>query len=129
MAVPVRRYLLVGQQLSLLADLRFAFQRRCPFCRQGRLFRPWSVTIVDSCTSCGAPLGRHDVGDGAAVLLIFIFGFSIIPLALVLEYFIGPPLWVHIIIWGAVLLGLALAALPAAKAYIMLLNRRHRGEE
>lgn len=99
---------------------------RCPVCRKGRLFRPYSVSVVDSCSVCQAKLGRNDVGDGAAVFLIFILGASVVPMALVFEHFVTPPLWVHAVLWGAVILGLIGLILPAVKAFIILLEYRHR---
>ena len=126
MAVPVRRRLLVGQQLSLSSDLAFALKPRCPLCRKGRLFKPCSVTVVDECAECHAKLGQNDVGDGASVFLIFLLGFLIIPLAWMFELAVSPPLWVHVVLWGAVSLGLIALVLPAVKAYIILLERRHR---
>lgn len=61
---------------------------------------------MDKCEQCGAELGRHDVGDGAAVFLLFLLCFSIVPLAWAFELAVSPPLWVHAVLWGAVSLGL-----------------------
>lgn len=119
----------MGQQLSLFGDILFSLKPRCPVCRKGRLFRPWSVTVVDSCTECDAKLGAHDVGDGAAVFLIFLLGFTVIPLAWAFEVAVAPPLWVHGLLWGAVMLGMILLLLPAVKAFIILLEWRHRRPE
>lgn len=71
-------------------------------------------------------LGKHDVGDGAAVFLIFILGFTIIPLAWLFETAFAPPLWAHVAVWGGVALGLISVLMPATKAYIILLEHRHR---
>ncbi len=126
MAVPLHLHLLVGQQLSLFADLAFALKARCPVCREGRLFKPWSVDPVDECSVCHARLGETDVGDGASVFLIFLLGATIVPLALVVDHFFSPPLWVHAVLWGSVMLGLIIVILPAVKSYIILLEYRHR---
>lgn len=130
MAVPVLRHLLVGQRrraaLSLFDDILFCLKPRCPVCREGRLFSPWSVTAVESCAKCGASLGAHDVGDGAAVFLIFLLGFTLVPAAWLLELALAPPLWAHVLVWGAAGLGLIALVLPATKAYIILLEYRHR---
>lgn len=112
--------------MALFSDIRFCLKPRCPACRKGRLFRPWTVSPVESCDSCGAKLAENDVGDGAAVFLIFILGFLLPPLAWWLDLAIAPPLWVHAVLWGAVGLAMIAVLLPAVKAYIMLLEYRHR---
>lgn len=95
-------------------------------CQRGRLFKPYSVSVVDVCDACGAKLSLHDVGDGASVFLIFLLGFIIIPVAWVFELMVGPPLWVHAVLWGIVGIGMIALILPAVKAYIILLEYRHR---
>jgi uncharacterized protein (DUF983 family) len=112
--------------MSITSDLIFCMKPRCPVCRGSRLFKPWSLTVVDKCAACGAPLGAHDIGDGGAVFMIFILCFSIIPLAWGFEVLFAPPLWVHVVLWGVVSLGLIGIMLPAVKAYIVMLEFRHR---
>lgn len=112
--------------MTVLKDISFCLRPRCPVCRRGRLFRPFSVTAVEACEVCGTKLGSHDVGDAAAVFLIFILGFCIVPSAWMFELAFAPPLWVHVILWGIVALGMIALLLPAAKAFIILLEYRHR---
>jgi uncharacterized protein (DUF983 family) len=112
--------------LSLLKDLAFAFKPRCPVCRRGRLFKPWSVSVVEECGVCHARLGQNDVGDGASVFLIFLLGATIVPMAWGFELLFAPPLWVHVVLWGIVALGMIALILPATKAFIILLEYRHR---
>lgn len=112
--------------MSLFQDVIFSLKPRCPLCQRGRLFKPWSVNPVDECEICHAKLGQNDVGDGASVFLIFLLGVTLVPLALLFEYFVHPPLWVHAVLWGAVGLGLIAVILPAVKAFIILLEYRHR---
>lgn len=107
-------------------DLSFCLKPRCPVCRKGRLFKKGSVTVVEACAECGENLGKHDVGDGAAVFLIFILGFTVIPLAWFFDLLVQPPLWVHPVLWLAVILGAIALLLPTVKAYIILLEYRHR---
>jgi uncharacterized protein (DUF983 family) len=112
--------------LALFSDIAFCLKPRCPVCRKGRLFRPWSVSAVEACASCGEKLGQNDVGDGASVFLIFLLGFTLVPLALLLEHAVSPPLWVHVAVWGFVGFALIALILPAVKAYIILIEYRHR---
>ena len=78
---------------------------------------------------CHAPLGKHDVGDGASVVLIFLLGFLIVPMAWAFECLAAPPLWVHVALWGIVALGIIALILPAVKAFLILLEYRHRPGE
>lgn len=111
--------------MSLVDDLLFALKPRCPVCRKGRLFKPWSISVVEKCSECGAPLGKHDVGDGASVFLIFLLGATLVPLAWIFERAFSPPLWVHAVLWGIVALAMIALILPAVKAYIIMLEFRH----
>ena len=95
-------------------------------CQRGRLFKAGSITVVDRCSECQADLGRHDIGDGAAVFLIFFLGMTIVPMAWGVEVALAPPLWVHGVLWAFVSLAAISVILPAIKAYIMLLEYRHR---
>jgi uncharacterized protein (DUF983 family) len=93
------------------------------------LFKPYSISVRDACGTCGFALGQHDIGDGAAVFLIFILGFFIIPLAWVFELAVAPPLWVHAVLWTVVSFGMIMLLLPATKAMIIMLEYRHRPGE
>lgn len=84
------------------------------------------MTVVEKCAGCGADLGAHDVGDGASVFLIFFLGFTMVPAALAFDHFVGPPGWVHGLLWPVVALALVAVLMPAVKAYIILLEFRHR---
>ncbi|MDD9901867.1 MAG: DUF983 domain-containing protein [Alphaproteobacteria bacterium] len=90
------------------------------------MFRPWTLTVVDACDACNADLGAHDIGDGAAVFLIFLLGFTVVPLAWWFDVAFAPPLWGHVVLWGVVCGGVIALVLPATKAYIILLEYRHR---
>jgi len=112
--------------MILREDILFSFKHRCPACKQGRLFKPYSVDVVSECDVCHADLGQYTVGDGASVFLIFLLGATIIPTAWLFECLVHPPLWVHAVLWGCVALGLIAVILPTVKAYIILLEYRHR---
>lgn len=111
--------------MSLSEDILFCLKPRCPLCRKGKLYRPWTVSVVEKCDVCDAPLGAHDIGDGAAVFVMFILCFSLVPLAWIFELMVEPPLWVHAVLWTAVGLAVIAALLPATKAYIIMLEWRH----
>ena len=115
--------------MAFVDDFKFCLKPRCPVCRQGRLFKPMSVTVMDRCENCGADLGLHDIGDGAAVFILFILCFSLIPLAWVMELIFAPPLYFHVLFCAVAGLGMIAVMLPATKAYIIMLEWRHLKRE
>ena len=115
--------------MSLSEDIVFCLKPRCPVCKKGRLFKSWSVMPVEVCDVCNARLGQNDVGDGASTFFIFILGFLLVPLAWVFETHVSPPLWVHAVLWGTVATVIVAFGLPAVKAYIILLEYRHRRKD
>jgi len=108
----------------LLAGLRC----RCPRCGKGKLFSGY-LDVVDRCAVCGLELARNDSGDGPAVFLIFILGFTIVPLALLVALQVDWPLWVHALLWGSLILAVALGLLRPAKGLTLALQYRYRREE
>lgn len=101
---------------------------RCPRCGEGRLYKGL-LTVASTCTVCGLDLSRHDSGDGPAVFAIFFLGFLVVPLALALESLAAPPIWVHMIVWPPVILGLAVAILRPMKATLVAYHFRNLRHE
>ena len=97
----------------------------CPRCGKGRLYKGF-LTVADQCEVCALDLCKQDTGDGPAVFLIFILGFLVVPVALVVSMNVEWPLWLHTIVWGTLILGLALGMLRPAKAYMIALQYRYR---
>ncbi|MCC7305863.1 MAG: DUF983 domain-containing protein [Alphaproteobacteria bacterium] len=109
------------------ALLDIAWACKCPKCGQGDLYKPGlTLSLRDHCESCGLDLSRNDSADGPAVFLIFILGFLLVPLALLLEVLTHPPLWVHVILWSSLALGVTLGSIRPLKAYIIALQFKHR---
>lgn len=102
---------------------------KCPRCEKGDLFKPGiTLTLRDRCEHCGLNLSNNDSADGPAVFLIFILGFALVPLALIVDAIFTPPVWVHAVLWTPLALGATLGALRPLKAYIIALQFRHRPE-
>ena len=101
---------------------------KCPRCGRGRLFEGY-LTVAETCGQCGLDLGKADSGDGPAVFIIFILGFLVVPLALVLEAKAAPPYWVHLAIWPAVILGGALGLLRPLKGLLIALQFHYKASE
>jgi len=101
---------------------------KCPRCGRGALFDGY-LTVARACSVCGLDLRKADSGDGPAVFIIFILGFLIVPLALLFESLVEPPLWVHMLLWPPVVLGGALALLRPAKGLLIALQYHHRASD
>ena len=111
-----------------ISPVAAALKCRCPRCGKGRLFKGF-LTVADRCECCGLALARGDSGDGPAVFMTFILGFTVVPVALWVAMSVDWPLWLHAIVWTVVILGLSLGMLRPAKAYLMALQFRHRSSE
>lgn len=116
--------------LSDFQLLKKSMKCRCPKCDQGFLFEQgFSLELRDKCENCELDYTKTDCADGPAVLLIFILGTLLVPLAIWLEFSYFPPLWVHAILWGSVALGLTIATLNPLKSYIIALQYKHRATD
>ena len=85
---------------------------RCPRCGRGALFRR-GLALRDTCERCGQSYAFADSGDGPAVFAIFILGFLILGGALIVEFRLHPPVWVHVLLWG--IADTAVGVLPAPR--------------
>ncbi len=101
---------------------------RCPRCGKGALFAGY-LTVAERCSVCGLDLRKADSGDGPAVFIIFILGFLIVPLALVFEAAVEPPLWLHMVIWPPLVLVGAMALLRPMKGLLIALQYHHKASE
>lgn len=81
------------------------------------------------CEACGLDLRGVDTGDGAAVGVIFVLGTVIVALAFWVEFRFEPPLWVHILLWPALTVPLAILLMRPAKAALVTLQFRNRASE
>jgi uncharacterized protein (DUF983 family) len=106
--------------------IKVALAGKCPKCREGSIFEEgFTMDIRKTCGTCGLNLGDHDCGDGPAVFLIFILGTVLVPAALLLEFTLYPPIWVHIALWSVIALSFTLGSLRPLKAYIVALQYKH----
>jgi uncharacterized protein (DUF983 family) len=85
--------------------------------------------VAEICAVCGLDLSKQDSGDGPAIFIIFILGFIVVPLALLVEAKLEPPMWVHVAIWPVVIIAGALAMLRPMKAVIIALQFKHGASE
>jgi uncharacterized protein (DUF983 family) len=106
------------------------FACACPRCGKGALFTsPVSLEIRPACPECGLGYGFADSGDGPAVFAIFILGFVVLGLALVVQFKFDPPLWLLLALAVPVTLGLALGLLKPLKATLIALQYKTKAEQ
>ncbi len=98
---------------------------RCPRCGEGALFRS-GLILREKCERCGLDYAFADSGDGPAVFAIFILGFLVLAGALIVEFRIGPPVWVHVALWGVLTPLLAFGLLRVLKASLIALQYKVR---
>ena len=101
---------------------------RCPRCGRGPLFRN-VLELREGCEGCGLSYRFIDTGDGPAVFAIFILGFVVLGLALYVEFTYEPPVWVHLVLWGALTPLIALGLLRLLKGGLIALQFRNKAEE
>jgi uncharacterized protein (DUF983 family) len=107
-----------------------ALKGRCPRCGKGALFAgPWTLALRPQCGDCNLSYGFIDTGDGPAVFAILLLGFVVLAAALLVEFKLEPPVWVHVMLWGPVTLGLAFGLLRLLKATLIALQFRHKAGE
>ncbi len=111
-----------------LSPFRAGLACKCPRCGRGPLYSGF-LTVAERCSACGLDLQKADSGDGPAVFIIFILGFLVVPLALLFEAKVAPPMWLHVAIWPALILGTALGLLRPVKGVLIALQYRHKASD
>ena len=89
----------MDQNAPTTSVLAAGLKGRCPRCGEGALFRR-GLVLRETCERCGLSYAFADSGDGPAVFAIFILGFLILGGALLVEFRLNPPVWVHFALWG-----------------------------
>jgi uncharacterized protein (DUF983 family) len=87
------------------------------------------LTLRERCDRCGLSYAFADAGDGPAVFAIFILGFLVLGGALLVEFRLHPPVWLHVVLWGALTPLLAFGVLRVLKAGLIALQYKHQAGE
>ena len=107
--------------------IKISMACKCPRCHKGAIYKSgFTVDLLDECAECSLDLTKNDSADGPTVFLIFVLGFLLVPMALIFEAYVAPPLWVHAVLWGVVALAATIGALKPLKSYIIALQFKHR---
>ena len=109
---------------ALLRELwYFSIKQNCPACKKTPIFKKgFTLDVIEECPHCTYNMEGQDSADGPAVFLIFILGFTIIPLALWASTIFDIPLWGHAIFWTIVLTSMCAGLLRPIKACVIYLN-------
>jgi uncharacterized protein (DUF983 family) len=111
-----------------IAAIRTGLSCRCPRCGEGRLFRGF-LDLRPRCDACGLDYAFADSGDGPAVFVVFIAGAIVVGCALATELIYEPPLWLHALLWGPLILATTLLPLRPMKGVMIALQFRHMAAE
>jgi uncharacterized protein (DUF983 family) len=99
----------------------------CPRCGQGKLF-DGLLKVRPVCRNCDLDYSFADAGDGPAVFVIMIIGFIVVGLALYVDSNYGWPIWLHLILWIPLAVGLSLWLLRVLKALLIALQYRNKAK-
>lgn len=107
-----------------------ALKCKCPRCHVGDLYKVGlNADLRPTCAECGLDFSKNDSADGPAVFMIFVLGFLLVPLALLFDAYVSPPLWVHAILWLCVALGMTIGMLKPLKSFVIAQQYKHRPED
>jgi uncharacterized protein (DUF983 family) len=102
-------------------------QCRCPSCGKGKLFKgPFNLDLEQECAACELSYKFIDTGDGPAVFVIMGLGLIMLGSALILEFTVQPPIWLHAVLWVPATFLLAFGFLRPLKALLIALQFRHK---
>jgi uncharacterized protein (DUF983 family) len=100
------------------AALRRGWQRCCPACGSGRLFRGY-LAVRDNCPVCGQALHHHRADDGPAYLTILVVGHLMAPALLFAFVEFQPDPLVLASLFSVATVALSLYLLPRFKGAIL----------
>lgn len=115
-----------GSTASLILDS--ALKGACPRCGASTLFSGW-VRFAPRCGGCGLDYAAFNVGDGPAAFLTLIVGTIIVVLSIWLELTVGPPVWLHLLLWIPLTTILVIVSLRWAKGALLALEYRNSARE
>ncbi|OYY92050.1 MAG: hypothetical protein B7Y45_00735 [Sphingomonas sp. 28-66-16] len=108
--------------------LQVALHGLCPRCGARTLFAGMT-RFADRCPACGLDIGAFNVGDGPAAFLTLIIGAIVMIGAVTLTLTVGPPIWVHLLIWTPLTAIGIIGALRLSKGALVSLEYRNKARE
>jgi uncharacterized protein (DUF983 family) len=102
----------------VVSAMRRGWACRCPACGEGALFANY-LKATPACSHCGTDLSEHRADDAPPYFTMFIVGHVVIGALLMLEKAYQPEVWVHLVIWLPLTVGLSLWLLPRIKGALI----------
>ena len=87
------------------------------------------LKVAPACDACGYDLARADSGDGPAVFVILIAGFLCAFAMLFTEIAYAPPIWVHVVVFLPLTLGVCLGLLRPLKGVMLAAQFSNKASE
>ena len=85
------------------------------------MFRAY-LKVDDQCPRCGEELHHHRADDFPAYLVIVIVGHILVPIVLLVETEIAPPIWLSMTLWPAIALVMTLGLLQPVKGAVVAIQ-------
>lgn len=101
---------------------------RCPRCGEGKIFKGF-LTVAPKCENCDLDLAFADSGDGPAFFVMLVAGFILMGAALYVQLAYEPPVWLLMLIFTPLTLGLCLGMLRPLKGLLIALQYVHKAEQ
>lgn len=108
--------------------VRVSLSGLCPRCGAKTLF-DGAIRFAPRCRSCDLDFSTFNVDDGPAAFLTTIIGTLLVIGVLVLEATVGPPFWVHVVLWVPLTTVAVIASLRVAKAALLFFEYRNAARE
>jgi len=116
------------EDFAAVSPVSEALAGHCPHCGQGKLFRGF-LDIAKACDVCGLDYGFADAGDGPAVFVSFAALVVVTGLALVIDAYYEPPVWLLMLLMLPLIAVLCLGLLRPIKGLMIGLQYRNKAEQ
>lgn len=94
------------------------FAQHCPACGEGTIYNGF-LKVRDQCPSCGEELHHHRADDAPPYFTMLITGHVVVGALMTVETAYAPPMWVHALIWGPMVVLMSLFLLPRIKGALI----------
>ncbi|WP_290748454.1 DUF983 domain-containing protein [Henriciella sp.] len=113
---------------AYVSPIKAGLACRCPACGEGPVFKSF-LEMAPRCPACGADFSKADAADGPAFFVMFLLAILIMPPVLLVQIVFAPPVWVHVILWGPLIVLLGAWLLRPFKSLMFALQWKHNAEE
>lgn len=94
------------------------FGQHCPACGKGDIYGAF-LKVADTCPACREELHHQRADDAPPYFTMLITGHVIVGALMTVETTYAPPLWVHALIWGPLVVLMSLWLLPRIKGALI----------